>query len=448
MVLSSTIATLGSIVLGALLVDVHERTGRRDQTASLERIALAARGTETSSSAVTAFDLATWSDTFVARGAGPASSLVALDLAALPDSAAVRIDEPPAMVASLAERSPPAVLLGAFDLAWVLALVLPLAAIALGFDSIARDREKGTLAMLLAPAERGAPLVRARMLSNAVALWIGVVPIAVVGEAAYGAIDGRGVSFGLAAGLALLLSAYVLFLAAVVSAVSALADRSATALAVLVAGWLLIFVALPLATGAIVRAAYPRPDPRARLDGEMAAQDVYQRPSASTLDEEAAKDPGLDPSLGTEGVSIQNRYYMLLAREHLHRARAARYEEETTLLSRIELSEIAAWLSPATIVANGVAALAGTTARERIEFAKDAERYRVDLEAFVRARVLANESRFSAPESWPRFERIVKPTVAVSLAASVLFSIAVLLVALGTGWAFERRDLAPTREDA
>src|SRR5882672_827183 len=113
-------ATLASTILGGLLVRSHAQTGERDQSASFERIREAA-GTSS-----TAFDLSAWTDTFIARGVTSPSGLVANDLAALPDSAAIRIYEPPTMVASLAERSPAAIILGALDLAWVLALILPL----------------------------------------------------------------------------------------------------------------------------------------------------------------------------------------------------------------------------------------------------------------------------------------------------------------------------------
>jgi ABC-type transport system involved in multi-copper enzyme maturation permease subunit len=454
------LSALASTFLGGLLVSMHQRTGARDESAARERIGLAARtssasvvsaipGAGTSSTAsVTAFDLAAWSDTFIARGATSPSGFVANDLAALPDSAAIRVYEPPSMVPSLAERSPAAIILGALDLAWILALVLPLAAIALGFDSVARDREKGTLAMLLAPARTGAPLVRARMLASATVLWLGIVPAAIVGGVAESIITGLAIAPGALVALFVLLTGYIVFLAAAVTAVSALSDRSATALAVLIAGWLVFFVAVPLAMSAIVRAAYPMPDPRARLDGELAAQDVFQRPSAAILDEQAEKDRALDPSLGKDGISIQNRYYMLLSRERYHRAKAARYEEETALLHRVELAEISAWLSPATIISNAMAALADTTPHERIDFAKDGDRYRANLEAFVRDRVVANENRFQDAEAWPRFVRVLEPDRVPSLVAAALFFLLGAIAIVVAGAIFDRMELAPTREDA
>jgi ABC-2 type transport system permease protein len=441
------IATLAALFLGGLLVRAHARTGKRDEEASLERIALAAK-TSSAASPITAFDLSAWSDTFVARGATAASALVANDLAALPDSAAIRIYEPPSVVASLAERSPAAIILGALDLAWVLALIVPLAAIALGFDSVARDREKGTLAMLLAPARTGRPLVIARTLANAIVLWLGVVPIAILGHAAQTALTGVGPDPAVLAALFVLLSGDVLLLAAAAVAVSALADRSATSLAVLVGGWLVLFVAIPLAMGGVVRAAYPMPDPRARLDGELAAQDVFQKPSPAILDEQAEKDRALDPSLAVDGISSQNRYYLLLSRERLHRAKAARYEEETALGHRIELAEITVWLSPATIVSRALAGLASTTPSERIDFAADGEHYRERLERFVRARVVNNETHFEDAGAWPRFARAQSPDVAAALGAGLAFLLFGAALVFAAAAVFDRLELAPTREDA
>lgn len=458
------VTALAATVLGGALARAHRRAGERDTDTSYARIleAQASNGagektrtstaaslaTRTSSAGATAFDLSAWSDTFVARGVTSASGLVAGDLALLPDSAAIRIYEPPTMVASLAERSPSAILLGTLDLAWLLALLVPLAAIALGFDAIARDKERGTLAMILAPAPSGRPLIVARALAAAACLAIGLIPAALAGAAISGAIGGSGIDLPSLAALFSLLLGYTLFLGAAVIVVSALSDRSATALAVLILSWLTFGVAVPLGSAALTRAAYPMPDPRGRLDGELAAADVFQRPSSAVLDREVEKDPPLDPSLGTGGISTQNRYYFLLSRERYHRAKGARFEEDGALTKRVELSEIAQWLSPSTIVAAALADLAGSTPQERLEFGRDADRYRARVEALVRERVVANEDRFENAREWPRFTRSPHTGALFSFAAGLAFVVAALALLFGGAALFDRLELAPTREDA
>lgn len=421
--------SIASAILGRSIAAQHAMLGARDERATRDKLSAA----ETATATVTTFDLAAFQDSFVARGTTPASSLAASDLAALPDSAALRIVEPPVPVPSLAERSPAAILLGTLDLAWLLALLVPLAAIALGFDVIARDREKGTLAMLLAPAPTRKHLFYARGAAIAVVLFAGTAPAALI---------------GLSATALLLLGAYALFLAAIVIAVSALSLRVGTSLATLIAGWLIACVAIPLGTGAIVRSAYPLPDPRGKLDGEQAAADVFQKPSSAAIDREAEKDPQLDPSKGTDGISIQNRYYMLLAKERLRVAKGARNEEDRALRSRAELAEIALWLSPSTIAAASLSALAATGPRERLDFVKDAELHRAKVESFTRDRVLANEKKFAGADEWPKFVRLDRSQATTAIAASILFVLLAVLIAGAAAAKFERIELWPTKEDA
>ncbi len=414
-------------IFGQKISEQHAELGARDEEASRRKITAARTST------ITAFDLAAWSDSFVARGTTERSALVAADLQSLPDSAALRIFEPPVLVPSFAERSPAAILLGTLDLAWLLALLAPLAAIALGFDAIAREREKGTLAMLLAPAPSRAPLLVARVGAIAVVLYLGTVPAALL-------------CFSLPA--LVLLAAYAFFLAVAVVAASALSQRAATSLAVLVAGWLLVSVAVPLGAAAIVRTSYPLPHPRAKLDGEQAAADVFQKPSAAAIDREAEKDPEMDPSKGTDGISMQNRYYMLLSRERLRVAKGARFAEERVLRERAELSEIASYLSPSTLVAGALSELAATGPTERLDFASDAERHRARVDDFVRGRVLGNETRFARAEEWPRFVRPDRRDATSAWIAAVLFSVLALALFAYTALRFESMELNPTREDA
>jgi hypothetical protein len=277
-------------------------------------------------------------------------------------------------------------------------------------------------------------------------LWTAVVPAAMIGWA----LSTRGLRAQDALAVAVLLTGLISLIASVVIAVSALADRSATSLATLIATWLITFVALPLATSGLVRSAYPLPDPRARLEGELAAQDVFSRPSSAVLDREAERDPKLDPSLGQDGASIQNRYYMLLSRERYRRAKGARHEEERVLEQRAELALVLLWTSPPTIVSFALAELAGTGPSERRDFLDDSDAHRAEVERFVRDRVIANERAFdrSSADRWPRLERPDRSSALTALCAGLGFLTLGFVVAFLAGSWMDRKELAPTREDA
>src|SRR5687768_14732643 len=82
--------TLAATLVGGAVADSHRETGARDADASRSRIRAAA----SSSVSPSAFDLAAWQDTLIARGVAPGAPLVAGELASLPDAAVIRIYEP------------------------------------------------------------------------------------------------------------------------------------------------------------------------------------------------------------------------------------------------------------------------------------------------------------------------------------------------------------------
>lgn len=435
--------TLIACLVGGAVTESHQAIGARDAAASRERLA-----SKKSSATLSAFDLAAWHDTLIARGVGPTTPLVAGELAALPDAAVVRIYEPPAMVPALAQRSPAATLLGTLDLAWFLTLLLPLAAIALGYDAIAGDRERGTLAMLLVPAKRPFTIVLGRILGLFAVLLLGVVPAAVLGATIASRMIGAEIDPDDLGVLALLLSSYCLLLAASTVAVSALSERSATSLASLLGAWLLLGVAIPLAMAGVARVTYPPPDPRAQLLGEQAAEDVFARPSDVIVDAELARDRRFDPGLGTDAATSQSRYYFLLSRERYRRAKGARFAADRALSRRVELQQLASWLSPASALSLSLAELSGGGPGERVRFAERAERFRQQLEEFVGARVLANEPAFTEPEAWPKLSRVPPSSRTSALVASLLYLLTALAFTITGGLAVARGSLAPTKEDA
>lgn len=421
------VASLLSVGLGAALADHHRDAAALDVAAFEKRLEAADEKS--------AFALAAWQDLLVARGAGRSAALTAGDLSSLPDAAVMRLADPPAMVPSLAERSPSALLLGTLDVAWVLALLLPLAAIALAYDAVSRDRERGTLAMMLVFARRSAPLLFARTAAVALVLIVGVLP------AAIGAIF-------VGPAVVVLIVAYAWFVAAGVVTISAASERSATALAVAFGAWLLLAVAVPLAGSAAARLSYPEPDPRLRLAGDQAADDVLARATEGIVAAEAAKDPALDPEDALDGPSSQMRYDFLLLRERLRRKRGAAAADERMLQRRAEVLELTSWLSPSSIVAGALGALGGTRPSERITFASDAEKHRAAVEAFVRKDVIDGRETLGRADRFPRIER--NPPVSSKPAwwATGIFAVLGVLMLVFVSQRLDRGPLAPTKEDA
>lgn len=433
-------ATLAACLVGGAVARVHRRAGQRDVQASRRRIA--------ASRDRSAFELAAWQDTLIARGIGPLSFLAASEMASLPDAAVVRIYEPPTMVPALAERSPAATLLGTLDLVWVLTLLLPLGAIGLGYDAISRDRAVGTLAMMLVPARRPGRLVVARTVGLFIVLLLAVVPAALAGAFAGSRLAGTGIDPFRLAILTLLLVTWCLLLASAVVGVSALTDRPASSLALAAGGWLLLSVAVPLAVNNVVQLAYPPPDPRPGLQGEQAAAEVFNRPSESIVETEVERDPRFDPDFAADAATSQMRYYFLLSRERYRRAKGARHAADRALTRRVELAEIASLLTPPSVLSAALSDLAGAGPSERISFAEDAEAYRAGLERFVGERVLADEPVFSDANVWPTFERSPAAIGRRPAVAALLFVLLSLGCAFAGGLRLARGSPAPTKEDS
>ncbi len=421
-------ASLASVVLGALLGAQHRAAGERDVASFAARL-------EAGAPEKNAFYLTAYEDVIVARGASADAVLAAGDLAALPDAAILRLSDPPTTIPSLAERSPSALLLGSLDFAWVLALLLPLGAIALAYDSVSRDRERGTLAMLLGPARSSGPLLFARTLAVAEVLLVGAFP-------------GLLASFFVDVSAAVVIVAYTFLIAAIVVAISARAERSAVALATALGAWLTFGVAVPLSASAVVRASYPEPDPRARLAGEKGADAVFTRATEGIVATEVGRDPEMDPEQAEDGEFSQLRYDFLLMRERLRRKRGARYESDRVQTQRAETIELAAWLSPTSLVAGVLADVSGTRPLERRAFEKDASAYRGDVERFVRDDILARRSVLEDPERFPRLDRVPAKRRVTAWIAAALF----LAGGIGAWFEATRRlnqgGFAPTKEDA
>jgi ABC-type transport system involved in multi-copper enzyme maturation permease subunit len=419
-VLAAVIALESSaMILGVALTIDQRDLAARDVAAGRARIAQLAKGAGEAS----ALELGIFQDTTIARGINGSSGWVAADLAALPDTAVIKIDEPPVHVPAVAERSPAAAVLGTWDLAWFWALLLPLAAIILGYSAIAEDRERGLWAML--PLAKGGAfrLIAARWLALWLLLGIATLVPLPIGSVLAPIFVDRPFEPLAAIAMTIVGASYLAFVTAAVIAVSAASRRSVSALAGCLFAYLLAALAIPVSASSLVRLATPEPDPRARLIGEQAAAEVYARPSAAVLAAELERRPMLAPDRGTDGATSQNRTYLLLAAERHRRFEGARFAETRRSAEQADLLSWARWLSPITVATGALAELGGTGPSERIEQTRDAERFRKLLLDFVTTRVIANEGALPDPDQWPVIDRRPRTDVAGALLAALALSL-------------------------
>lgn len=330
--------------------------------------------------------------------------------------------------------------LGAFSLAWVLQFLVPLVIFVLAAGLVAREREQGTLRLLLANGLAARRLVLSKIGSIARIGGLLALPIliaAVVAAVLAGPAD--------LARLALWCLAYVLFLlivAAVALAVSALARTSAQALLVLAGVWLVAFVLAPRAGSAVAGALAPVPSSdtfwAAVQEDKRQQPDVFgkdaERFAAEVMREHGASRPEDIPiSLGGLQLEEDERVGNIVFDRHYGRL-ADTYNEQRAALRWTTL------ISPLPALQNLSMTLAGTSMPDQLDFQRQAETHRRRMVTFLNTDMIRNAGAqdfdYIADENlWrqtPRFNYL-PPTLDQSLrsaVADILILVAWLAAAL------------------
>ena len=150
----------------------------------------------------------------------------------------------------------------------VLALLLPLLVVVAGFAAVSGEREGGTLGVLLTQGATPAQILGGKVLATGAVGALATLPVAL----AVAVMAGPGLD-GFAAGMRLgaLAAIYAVYLAGwvlVTVLVSAVRTSSRSALAQLLALWLVICVATPRVAASVAGALYPLPS-RAELTAQV-----------------------------------------------------------------------------------------------------------------------------------------------------------------------------------
>lgn len=266
--------------------------------------------------------------------------------------------------------------LGSFSIAWVLQFIVPLLIFVIAAGAVARERERGTLRLMLASGVAAGKIVPRKALSTARTALLLIVPVVLAAGAA-------SVMLGLADPLRLILwaTAYLLFLAIVTVigvAVSALSRTVSQAMLALIAIWLLTVLIAPRVGAAIGVAAAPVPTPDqffAAMSADMEKQPDVFGDDADSFGAAMAKRYGvakvedlpvsfaglqLDES-ERHGNIVYDRHFGALANTYAAQRAAMRW---------------AGLISPLPALQNVSMALAGTDVAHQLAFQNQAEAHR------------------------------------------------------------------------
>ncbi len=308
---------------------------------------------------------------------------------------------------------PTRLMTGAFDPAFLFVVLFPLVIIALSYELLSGERERGTLAMLLSqPVSQGA-LVFGKASARALALCVVTLAFALAGLLVAGA------ELALLPVLlyAAVLVAWALFWFAASIAVNAWGKSSASNALLLVGLWLLVVVVVPGLVTVAVETVFPPPSRIELLhEAREAAQDVEKKLAGlQGTHDRSQKAAGFSKRVVEVKAELAKRSTPVLTelREQLRR--------------RQQLVDTLRFFSPAIGVQLALEDVAGSgaTRHQRFEAQVDAyhERFRTWFYDKVRADVRLSPADLQAV---PTFEYAPEPPMALVWRVSSTF-VALLL---------------------
>lgn len=319
---------------------------------------------------------------------------------------------------------------GPFDIAFVIIFLLPIFILAMTYDLLSSEKERGTLAMILAH-----PVSLRELMASKIAARGGVI-LAVVAGLGLAALLAVGTQLDVAEtwlrfALWLVVTAlYSLFWFALAVLVNVYGRSSATNGTILAGAWLVLVVMVPTLVSLLATTVYPAPS---RMDLIVAARDAQtageknitgalDRFYSDHLDQVPAGDQRAMDFLTLSQANAANIEKALLPLYDRFRDQTARQED---LVQRFQ------YLSPAIMMQLALNEISGTSSARYQDFLGQAVRFRRQWNDFFAARFLTREPLRPADyDLFPSFRYVPEPLPVVlgRLAPSLA---GLLLVTLG-----------------
>ncbi len=309
---------------------------------------------------------------------------------------------------------------GAFDPGFLFVVLFPLVIIALSYELLSAERERGTLAMLLSQPVSQGSLVLGKALARLSALCGLTLFFAGIGLLVGGA-DFSAAGVGLHLLLyACLLVAWATFWFALAVFVNSGGWGSARNALVLVGAWLVLVIVLPGLINVGINSFYPPPS-RIELvhEAREAARDIERE--LNTL--EGRHD--VDPNVGAAAIKV-----VKVQEELAKRSEPVLRELSAQLRTRQSLLDSLRFLSPAILVQISLEDIAGSGSVRQDRFQSQADSFHQSYRSFFASRIQNGTSMTMAELAQvPRFQYQEEP--AWELAKRVLLSILALFVLSG-----------------
>jgi ABC-2 type transport system permease protein len=321
---------------------------------------------------------------------------------------------------------------GRFDLAFVVAYLLPLLIITITYGVIADEREGGTLALVASQGVGLATLVSAKLLARAMIVALALLVIALASVAA---MTTRDLAAYVRLGLWLTTAvAYATLWFALAGFAITLRGTAATNAMRLASTWVAIVVVLPVSLNAMTAWLYPLPERAVMVQRARAAHLAAAEANSALTESFYDQHPELLPKNAPPDVrqySANTVYAEHLEVERVLAPIIAEFESQLAAQSAL-ITQLQA-LSPASAAVAALADAAGTGPERERHFRQQVDAFRRAWRSFFVPRMFRLE-RISAADvpSFPRFhfqdEQVVD--VAVRVARRVVWLVVPALVLL------------------
>jgi ABC-2 type transport system permease protein len=281
-------------------------------------------------------------------------------------------------------ENPHRLLVGRFDLAFVLIYLYPLLILALTYNLLSAEKEQGTLVLALTQSVSLRTLVTGKVAVR-FGLFVAAVAVMTVLAITLGRIDldASGVLMRLALWLAAIVL-YGLFWFTVATAVAALGKPSATNAMIMAGVWLVLVILVPSIVSLTATTTYPVPSRVEMIQTMRVASDAANTEGSKLLAQYYEDHPELATADEQQAMNDFNMVRVAVNTEVERRVRPVldRFTQQLTAQQRVVAR--ARFLSPAILMQDALNDVAGTgTARHRAFISQVEDYHRRWREYFV-----------------------------------------------------------------
>jgi len=333
---------------------------------------------------------------------GPLAALAVGQSDLLPYYFKVSTDSRDAVVGATEIENPQRLLVGRFDLAFVLIFFYPILILALCYNMLSAEQEQGTLALTLSQPLSLATLTTGKVLLRATVL-VGLVVVCTLAALVIGGVDLA--APGALARLGLWVAAVVAYGAfwfGLAMLVASLGLRSAANATVLASAWLVLVVVLPSVFNLVATSVFPVPSRMELVQAVRAASDDANAAGSKLLATYYADHPELATGDAAQAMTDFNVVRVAVNDDVERRVRPVIVRYEQQIAGQQRLVDGLRFISPAVLMQSALNDIAGTGYERHQRFLQQVDGYHAAWRQFFTPLIFQKAS-FTDYRTTPRF---------------------------------------------